>query len=163
ARAARSTGRILASFHCMNSAAVYRLFDPRGAFDAPVVLWLCVATAAMLLVAPLIIRALAAAGTIAPVHGTELMARYRSWLVIVAIMALPVLLGAAFTIAGVAILCLLCYREYARATGLFREKLVSAIVASGILLTALAALDNWYAMFVALWPLTTIAIAALAV
>ena len=35
--------------------------------------------------------------------------------------------------AAVAVLSLLCYREYARATGLFREKTVSLVIVLGIL------------------------------
>jgi phosphatidate cytidylyltransferase len=52
------------------------------------------------------------------------------------------------------VLSLLCYREYARATGLFREHLLSAVVVAGIILVHFAALDNYYRLFVAAWPIS---------
>ena len=67
----------------------------------------------------------------------------------------PILLGAFWTILGVGILSLLCYREYARATGLFREKVISLVVTLGILTMTFAVLDNWYGLFVAVPPFTS--------
>jgi phosphatidate cytidylyltransferase len=81
-------------------------------------------------------------------------------LILIPLIAVPVLLGAAWTIAAVGLLGLLCHREFARATGLFREKTVSLIVVLGILLVTFAALDHWYGFFVALFPLVIGAIAA---
>jgi phosphatidate cytidylyltransferase len=60
----------------------------------------------------------------------------------------------------VTLLALLCLGEFARATGLFREYLTVGVVTVGILAVGFAALDNWYRLFVALWPLTTIVILA---
>jgi phosphatidate cytidylyltransferase len=54
----------------------------------------------------------------------------------------------------VTLLGLACLREYDRATGLFREHLLTAVVAIGVLAANFAALDHWYHFFVALWPLT---------
>jgi phosphatidate cytidylyltransferase len=48
---------------------------------------------------------------------------------------------------------ILAYAEFARATGLFREKVTSLVVVLGILVVGFAALDNYYRMFVALFPL----------
>ena len=45
---------------------------------------------------------------------------------------------------------MLCYREFARATGLFREKTMSVLVVLSILALNFAALDNWYDLFVAI-------------
>src|SRR5262249_25266326 len=73
------------------------------------------------------------------------------WLVLCIL--IPILAGAFWTILAVATLSLLCYREYARITGLFRERIISFIVVVGILLITFAALDNWYRLFVALFPL----------
>jgi phosphatidate cytidylyltransferase len=72
----------------------------------------------------------------------------------------PVLLGAFWTIAGIGLLSLFCYREYARATGLFREKLLSLVLMLGIVAVTLATLDHWYRLFVALTPLMVAVIAA---
>src|SRR5262249_38325584 len=89
--------------------------------------------------------------------------RYKSWLVIIPMMLVPLLLGAAWTIAGVFILSLLCYREFARATGLFREKLTSLMVVLGIFAVLFAVADHWCGFFMALSPLTIGAIAATAI
>jgi phosphatidate cytidylyltransferase len=71
----------------------------------------------------------------------------------------PILAGAFWTILAVAILSFLCYREYARITGLFRERTISFIVVIGIVLLAFAELDNWYRLYAALFPLTVALIA----
>ena len=84
----------------------------------------------------------------------------RSWVLIGAAMIGPVLLGAAWVIGGICLLSLLCYREYARATGLFRERLVSSTVVLGILAVTFAVADHWYALLMALGPLVISIIAA---
>jgi phosphatidate cytidylyltransferase len=75
----------------------------------------------------------------------------------------PVLLGAAWTIAAVAVLGLLCYREFARATGLFRHRSISVLVVMGWLAVTLATADHWYGLFAALPALGCVVIAAAAV
>jgi phosphatidate cytidylyltransferase len=80
----------------------------------------------------------------------------------VPVIVAPVLLGAAPTILAVALLALLCYREFARATGLFREKVMSATVVVGILAVTCAVADHWYGLFVALTPITLAVLAAVA-
>ncbi len=137
-----------------------RLFGWRHAFDHPVTVWIVVAVGVMLAVTPAILLGLGAAGKLTDSSRRELWTRYLSWLVLVPVVGLPVLLGAAWTIVGIGVLSLLCYREFARATGLFRERLVSAIVVVGILLVTFSVLDHWYALFVALFPLVTVLIAA---
>jgi phosphatidate cytidylyltransferase len=56
---------------------------------------------------------------------------------------------------AVMVLSLLCFREYARATGLFREKTICAVVGLGIVLVTFAAIDHWQddALFFAMGPL----------
>ena len=49
----------------------------------------------------------------------------------------------------------MCYREFARATGAFRDRAVSAIVAFGIILITFATADHWQAFFHALVSLIT--------
>jgi phosphatidate cytidylyltransferase len=132
-------------------------------FDSPVVATLTVGVAGLLVATPIVIAGLARAGKIDPALRVELQRRYYSWLILAPLMIVPVLLGAFYTIVAVAVLSLLCYRELARATGLFREKLISLLVVVGIVLVNLAALDNWYDLFVALWPLTVGCIAAAAI
>jgi phosphatidate cytidylyltransferase len=146
----------------MNPAARERLFGYHHALDQRVVLVLVLVIAAILVVAPLVMLLLAKLGkTGADLRG-ELVRRYLSWLMIAPAVIVPVLLGAFWTILVVMVLSILCYREFARATGLFREKTMSAMVVIGICAVTFATLDHWYNFFVALTPLTIILIAAVA-
>jgi phosphatidate cytidylyltransferase len=123
------------------------------AFAHPVTVWIVSATMLVLAGAAAAIAALSASGKVSPALRKELWLRTGSWCVLLPLMLGPVLAGRVFTIAAVTILALACYREYARATGLFRERTVSAVVVLGILAVNFAALDHWYGFFVALWPL----------
>ncbi len=89
-----------------------------------------------------------------PALRRELWLRTGSWAVLLPLMLGPVLLGRAWTIGAVTVLGLLCLREYDRATGLFRETVITATVLLGILAVNAAALDAWYGLFMALIPLT---------
>src|SRR5438105_3498817 len=147
----------------MSPEARERLFGAGHAFDHPVTLVVTLALVGLLLVTPAVIRLLARLGRIDETFRAELMVRYRSWLVLTPLILLPILLGAAWTILGVGILSLLCYREYARVTGLFREKTVSLVVVLGILAVTFTELDHWYGLFVALVPFTIGVIAMAAI
>ncbi|MBO1077607.1 phosphatidate cytidylyltransferase [Roseomonas haemaphysalidis] len=130
------------------------------AFAHPVTTGIVFATAGVLLLAGLVIGAMQLTGRGTPAFRRELWLRYGSWLVLLPLMFGPVLLGRAWTIGAVTLLALLCFSEFARATGLFREYLTTAVVALGILAVNFAALDHWYGFFVALWPLTVVVILA---
>jgi phosphatidate cytidylyltransferase len=128
------------------------------AFAHPVTTGIVAATGAVLLLAAAVIGGMTLAGRGTPAFRRELWLRYGSWLVLLPLMFGPVLLGRAWTIGAVTVLALLCLGEFARATGLFREYLTAAVGALGIVAVGFAALDNWYRLFVALWPLTTVLI-----
>lgn len=147
----------------MNPSTRQRLFGFYHAFDSRLVLGLTIAVAAILILTPLIYLILEKKGKFNEKLRRELWERYLSWLVLAPLIIGPVLLGAATTIIAVTILSLLCYREFARATGLFRERLESIVVVLGILLINFAAIDNWYALFTALSSLTVGAIAAISI
>ncbi|HEY1683836.1 MAG TPA: phosphatidate cytidylyltransferase [Tepidisphaeraceae bacterium] len=134
----------------MNSQTQARLFGYSQAFADPATRLLVGIIVVVLVTAGVAIGILAASKIIGPNLKSELFKRYFAWLIIVPLMIGPVLLGAAWAILAITILSLLCYREFARATGLFREKLISLFVVIGILLLNFAALDNWYGFFVAL-------------
>jgi phosphatidate cytidylyltransferase len=136
-----------------------RLFGFHHAFDDPVTLVLTLAIVALLLLAPLLILIVTRAANSTVEKRQELWDRYRSWIWLALFILMPILAGAFWTILGVATLSLLCYREYARITGLFRERTISLIVVIGVLFISFAALDNWYRLFVALFPLTVALIA----
>ena len=143
----------------MNNATWQRLFGFRHAFDDPVTVVLTLAVAALLLLAPLLIFITTRAAKRTADKRKELWDRYRSWIWLVLLILIPILAGAFWTIVAVATLSFLCYREYARITGLFRERTISLIVVIGILFLTFAELDNWYRFFVALFPLTVALIA----
>ena len=147
----------------MTDATWNRLFSLGGAFGHPVTLGITVAVASIAVITPMAILGLERAGKTTPELRQDLWSRYFSWLILIPLITGPILLGAAWTIAAVAAMSLLCYREFARATGLFREKTVSLVVVVGIVAVMLAALDHWYELFVALFPLTLGAIAACAI
>jgi phosphatidate cytidylyltransferase len=137
-----------------------RLFGFEHAFDEPATLWITLGVLAALIIAPIIILILSWFGLIHSAQRSELFKRYLSWLVLVPLMGIPVLLGGAWMIAAVFLLSLACFNEYARATGLFRETLISLVVVLGIVAAMFAVADHWYDLFVALFPLTVGLIAA---
>jgi phosphatidate cytidylyltransferase len=136
-----------------------RLFGFRHAFDYRVTVVLTLTVLVLLLLAPLLIPIVTRAANSPTDKRKELWDRYRSWIWLALFILIPVLAGAFWTILAVAALSFLCYREYARITGLFRERTISFIVVIGILLITFATLDNWYRLFVALFPLTVALVA----
>lgn len=140
-----------------------RLFGWRSAFDHPVTLWTVVGIASLLVIAPIVVLALSAAGRLAPERRAKILTTWRSWLVIAPMIVVPVLLGAAWVIGGVALLALACHREYARVTGLFRERTMSALVVLTVIACFFAVLDHWYELFMALAPLSTVVLAGFAI
>ena len=119
----------------------------------PVSLGLLTGIAVALGVVPLIFLALGAMGKLSEKLHADLWTRWRSWLLLAPLMVGPVVLGRLPAILGVGVLAVLCYREFARATGMFRHRLISAVVALGILLTTFAAADRWLGLFDALQSL----------
>ena len=124
----------------------------------PVSFWIIAGIAAALAVAPLLFVVLEKAGRLKPALRSDLWTRYKSWLVLAPLMVGPLAAGRVAAILGVAVLGTLCYREFARATGLFRHRLVSGLVALGGTLITFAILDDWYGIFHALSSLVVSAI-----
>lgn len=120
----------------------------------PVTLWILISLGAVLAITPLIFLILDKTRGLKPELKKDLWTRYRSWLFLVPIMVLPLVAHRMSAIIGVGVLSLLCYREFARAVGLFRHRAISAVVALGIVLLTFAAADHWYGFFVALSSLT---------
>jgi predicted CDP-diglyceride synthetase/phosphatidate cytidylyltransferase len=143
----------------MSEATRERLFGFRHAFDDRVTVVLALTALVLFLLAPLLIFIVTRAANSTVEKKKELWDRYRSWIWLAALILIPILAGAFWTIIAVATLSFLCYREYARITGLFRERTISLIVVIGILLITCSVLDNWYRLFVALFPLTVALIA----
>lgn len=123
-------------------------------FAHPATGWIVAAATGAVVLAAAVMGFLSVAGIGTPALRRELWQRLGSWAVLLPLMIGPVLAGRVWTIAAVTVLGLLCLREYDRATGLFREPLMSAVVVVGILAANFAALDHWYGFFMALWPLS---------
>jgi phosphatidate cytidylyltransferase len=143
----------------MNPITRERLFGFHHAFDSCVTIFLTVTAVVLFLLAPLLIFIATRSATSTDQKRRELWDRYRSWIWLALCILIPILAGAFWTILAVAALSFLCYREYARITGLFRERTISLIVVVGMLLLTFAELDNWYRLYVALFPLTVALIA----
>jgi len=124
----------------------------------PVTLWVLVAIAALLAITPALFFALEKAGKLSPSLRTDLWTRYKSWLVLAPLMVIPPAIGGLTAILAVAVLGAMCYREFARATGLFRQRLVSTLVAIGGVLVTVAIADRWLNFFYALTSLMVSAI-----
>lgn len=140
-----------------------RFTDWQNAFAHPVTLWATLLVAGILAIAPIAIFILGKLGKLDTKNRAELRARYLSWLVMAPILLVPILLGPGWTILGVLLLSIACYREFARATGVFRHRLISFVVVFGITLVHLAAFDHWYELFVALFPIVSALIACVGI
>jgi phosphatidate cytidylyltransferase len=147
----------------MTEATHERLFGVRNAFDSGLVLGLTIAVVSILIATPIAFRLLDRAGKLNDKLRRELWERYISWLILAALIIGPILLGAFAAMMAVCALSLLCYREFARATGLFRERAISLVVVLGILAVTYACLDDWYGFFAALSPLTVGVIAVITI
>ena len=123
-------------------------------FAHPVTIGIVAAAAGIVALAFAVIGAMTVTGRGTPELRRELWLRTGSWCLLLPLMMGPVLLGREWVIGAVTLLGLACLREFDRATGLFREPLITGIVVLGILFANFAALDHWYGFFVALWPLT---------
>lgn len=139
-----------------------QLLDP-AALAHPVTRGIVLAAVGALALASAVIGLLTLTRRTSPALTRELWLRTGSWAVLLPLMIGPVLLGRAWTIAAVAVLGVLCLREYDRATGLFRERTMVATTVLGVLLVNFAALDAWYAFFMALIPLTVTLLAVVSI
>lgn len=120
---------------------------------------MAIVVVAMLAITPLVVRLLHAGGHLSPAVRTDIMTRWRTWLVLAPAAVISILLCPLSAMLMVAALALLCYREFARATGVFRARRVSIFVVLATLALFAACIDNWYAAFVAIAPLTIAVIA----
>ena len=140
-----------------------RLFGWEDAFAHPITLGITIGIGAALVVAALLIWLLRLFGRTSDAVHDELVKRVRSWAIIAPLLLLPILLGAAWTIAAVGVLSVLCYREFARATGFFRHRALSLVVVIGITALTFASADHWYGFFVALPPLVIVLLAVVGI
>jgi phosphatidate cytidylyltransferase len=147
----------------MDAASRERLWGWQHALDAPFVRGFLIGLLVILVLVPVCIGLLSPSRKTTKERQSELWARYRSWLIFVPLMIGPILLGAGWTIAAICVMSLFCYREFARATGMFREPNISALVVIGIFAITFAVADHWYGLFVAITPLCVALLAAIAI
>lgn len=132
-----------------------RLWSLERALVQPFTLWTLVALGGVLAAAGALIWGLKLAGKLRAEQFQELRSRYFSWIWLTVILLTPLLVGAAWVMLAVCLLSLFCYQEFARATGLFREKTISVFVVLGILTVTFANLDNYTRLFFAAGMCTT--------
>ena len=139
------------------------LFDWSGAFSHPITILVVIAVAGSLAGGRWLIGELSRRGAPSASLEQELLSRWTTWCWLSPAIILPILFGRVFTILAVCLLSLLCYREYVRTTGLFRNRMISVVVVGGILLVTFASLDDWQRLYWAAAPITVgmLAIAAL--
>jgi len=77
---------------------------------------------------------------------------YRSWWVILPLMAVSLGLGRHATIAAVTLLSIGCFKEFSRATGLYQDWVFTGAVYGAILFLGYLSWIRWYAMFL-VWPM----------
>jgi len=143
----------------MNTEAWEHLFGWRHALENSVTLVLVTAIGGLLTLAPIVLFLVTQCQHVRPELRRELWLRWRSWVWLATVSVIPVLAGAAWTMVAVAVLSGLCFREFSRATGLFREQAISVVVFLGIGTLLLANLDHFDRMFFALAALTVCVIA----
>lgn len=130
-----------------------RLFGATHAFDHPLTIAVCAVVAGALIVSGAAIAVLSRTRRVSVETARELRLRWISWCWLAPAMIVPVLLGAFWTMLAVLLLSLLSYREYARATGVFRERIISIVVVLSTLMLNFAALDHFDRLFFACGPL----------
>ncbi|MBX3387584.1 MAG: phosphatidate cytidylyltransferase [Phycisphaeraceae bacterium] len=139
------------------------LFSMRGALDHPVTVLVVAIVAGALVLTPVSALVLRRMGRLPEHVGRDVRTRYLTWLVLAPAMLAPILLFPLAAMLAVCAASLVCYREYARATGLFRHRALSAIVVLGIVGVTVASVLHWYELFTAMTPLTVVALAASAI
>ncbi len=130
-----------------------RWFGAAQAFEHPVTQSLVIGTLTTLVASGLIIHWLNTQRRVTPQIAVELHLRWKSWCWLIAAILGPILLGAFWTVAGVSLLSLLCFREFARGTGLFRDRTICWLVIAGIGVLTLASLDHFDRLYFAAGPI----------
>ncbi|MFK7850652.1 MAG: phosphatidate cytidylyltransferase [Akkermansiaceae bacterium] len=133
----------------ISEETIERFFGYEDAFAHPFTTGAVIAITVALSVAPIVFKIFQATVGVSKNTYAELWARWRSWIWICLGLIIPILLGSAWVIAGVFILSLFCFREFARATGIFREKLIGLAAVLGLCLISFAVIDNFPRLFFA--------------
>ncbi len=133
------------------------------AFAQPLVAATLLGVVGLLLVAVSLNRFLFRLGRISREQYQDILVRSKTWCWLALGLLTPIVLGAAWVMGAALVLSLLCYREFARATGLFREKEIGLVVVLGIVALTLANAIHYDRMFFATAPLTAGALAIITI
>jgi phosphatidate cytidylyltransferase len=140
-----------------------RFVDYHHAFDQPVTAWISLTIIGLMILSGGVAWLLRKFALIGAATYGDVIGRWKSWSWLSICMMLPILLGAGYTIAAVTLLSLGCYREFARATGVFRFHLISLAAVAGILVVNFAVFDHYDRLFFATAPLTVALIAVVTI
>ncbi len=143
--------------------AASHLWDSSSPLHSPITRGVLLLTLIALLFTPLILLLNKKLNKLTARTVEAIRERYRTWLFLAPLLLIPILYSPGSAIIAVTIFSLICYREFARATGLFRWRDLSALVALAIILINFAAFDSWYNLFLALPPLCIVVFAAYSV
>jgi phosphatidate cytidylyltransferase len=130
-----------------------RWFGVGDAFAHPVTVWLAIGITTALAGSGIVIGWLVSRGRVEDETASELKQRWISWCWLIPAIVAPILLGAAWTVLAVCLLSLCCFREFSRATGLFRERMISVLVVIGIAVLTFAVFDHYDRLYFATAPL----------
>jgi phosphatidate cytidylyltransferase len=136
-----------------------RLLGYQHAWDHPVTFWVTIGITVLIVLSGSVLLLLRRTGRLDDAIFSDAFGRWKSWTWLSVCILVPVLLGAAWTIGAVTLLSLGCYREYARATGVFRHHLISVAVVLGIFVVNFAALDHYDRLFFSTAPFAAALIA----
>lgn len=124
----------------------------------PVTLWIALGVGLLLIAVTVAVKILLIRERISPRQGQELFLRIRSWAILVPLILIPIALGSVALKIGAGALGLLCFREFSRATGLFRERVVTVLVQGSIVGLTLASLSGVGSLWAAAVPLLALMI-----
>ena len=141
----------------MNEELSRRFFGVFAAGIDPVSRDLVIVAATVLAVSGIIIAALAKSRVSTEMLG-ELRRRWATWVVLVVVCFGAILAGAATTALVVAAISLMGFREFARGTGLFRDRMTCVVFIISVIALAFGALDNRFAQFTSVIPIASILI-----
>lgn len=139
------------------------LISIKGAFGHAVTFWCVVLTATALILAPLITLIVDKTRGLSARRRASVWSNYRTWWLLAPVMTVALLLCPLSAMLFMLAVSLLCYREYARATGLFRDQWLSGLTFVAIIVLYFFVIDNWWNMFVAVQPMAIVVLAAAAV
>ncbi|MDA7952039.1 MAG: phosphatidate cytidylyltransferase [Pirellulaceae bacterium] len=130
-----------------------RLFGYWVTFESPLTMGIVFVVVGALIGFGFFLRKEKDSSKFSPEMYQELESRWKSWCWLVLAIFSPILLGAAWTIAAVTVLSLLCFREFARAVAITNEKVLGLCVIFCILGLAFASLDHYDRLYFAIGPL----------